>query len=638
MKMKAWVVAAALAVAASGAQAQAPGADGLLKDAARKIVAAKRAPTPERALRLFEEARRKLQAVLEAHPTSEAAKRLATGKGIGAISMARVGNAIEEATAKCWTSASSVCVSRLTLQAAKSFDARSDWEFEIRAGAYAAGAAVQAKDGNPGDARVNFDQAVAAARSVKSGYARARVLRNVASVQAEAGDVDSARATARSIRDVHGRIDALVGVASASAKRGDLGAALKGFRIAVAAVRSIRESNLRTRGLSKVALAQAAVGYTASARATARSIRDIQGRADALVGVASALAQEGKRGEARAFFDLAVDDAGSIADGYRRAIALGKVAWAQAEAGEETAARMTLDRALEAGGRGMDVRSAGATIASLVDVDPYVFIQIAVAQMKVEDFNGARKTLDRVFQSVSEDISPSQVKWLFNIASAQTAAGDADGARRTLDAAAHRLRSANDDDLPQNLVYHIAPDQLEALLGIVASLDPGDIDAQSDLVYHVAMRQAQTGEIQRSLHHAGMIDGVPRRDAVYREIVTAQAGAKRFNAATAAARSIKDSNKRIRAFAEIAQAQAQSGDVDNAGKTVGRAAAELASSGGAGITAWTYTDLASAHVSAGRVGDARHTLRGALLELRSASTLARATWLPGILDVILKIE
>ena len=638
MKMTVWVVAATLAAAAPWARAREPGVDGLLKDVSRHIVGAKRARTPERAIALLEQARRKLLFITQAHPSSEAAVRLATGKGIGAISLARVGNAIEEATAKCWTSASSVCVSRLTLQAATSFDAGSDWEFEIRAGAFAAGAAVQAVDGNPGDARVNFDQAAAAARSVKSGYARARALRNVASAQAEAGDVASARATARSIRDVQGRIDALVGVASASAKRGDLGAALEGFRIAVAAVRSIGESNLRTRGLSKVARAQAAVGYTASARATARSIDDIQGRVDALAGVASALAQEGKRGDARAFFDLAVEDAGSITDGYRRAIALGKVAWAQAEAGVETAARTTLDRALQAGGRGMDVRSAGATIASFADVDPYVFIQIAVAQMKVEDSNGARKTLDRVFQSVSEDISPSRVKWLFNIASAQTAAGDADGARRTIDAAAHRLRSANDDDLPQNLVYHIEPDQLEALLGIAALLNPGDTEAKRDLVYHVAMRQAQTGDIQRSLHHASMIDGVSRRDAVYREIVTAQAGAKRFKAATATVRSIKNSNKRIRALAEIAQAQAQSGDVDNAGKTLGRAAAELTTSGGAGITTWTYTDLASALVSAGRMGDARHTLRGALLELRSASNLARATWLPGILDVILKIE
>ena len=638
MKMKAWVVAAALAAATTLAQAQEPGVDGSLKDVGRHIVAAKRARTPERAITLLEEARRKLLVVMEAHPASEAAVRLATGKGIGTISLAGVGIAIKEATVKCWTSASPVCVSRLTLQAAESFDARSDWELEIRAGAYAAGAAAHALEDNAGDSRVYFDLAVAAARTVKSGYARARALRNVASVQAEAGDVDSARATATSIGDVQGRINALVGIASASAKRGDVEAALEGFRLAVAAARSIGESNHRTRGLRKVALAQAAAGYTASARATARSIGDIQGRTDALVGAASALAREGKGGDARAFFDLAVDDAGAISNGYRRAIALGKVAWAQAEAGEQTAARMTLDKALQAGGRGMDLRSAGATIASLADVDPYVFIQIAVAQMKVEDLSGARKTLGRAFQSVIEDMSPSQVKWLFNIASAQTAAGDADGARQTIDTAAQRLISANDDDLAQNLVYHIAPDQLETLLEIVASLNPEDSEAEQNLVYHVAIRQAQTGEIQRSLHNASMIDRVSRRNAVLREIVSAQAGGQQFVAARATALSIKDSNKRIRALVEISRAQARSGDVKSAGKTLGRAAAELTGSGGAGITAWTCTDLAAAQVAAGQVAEAKQTLRGALQELRSAPNLARATWLPGILDVILKIE
>ena len=563
---------------------------------------------------------------------------LAMGYGTVNPSPAGAGNVVERATANCWRSVSSNCASLLTLQAAKAFVARSDWELEIRAGAFAAGAAARAMEGDAEDASVNFDRAVAAARTIESGFARANALRNVASVQAGAGAVDSARETALSIRDAQGRIDALVDVASASAKKGDLGAALESFRIAVAVVRSIGESSLRTRGLSKVAVAQAAVGYTASARGTARSIDDVEGRIDALSEAATTLAQQGRDEDARSFFDLAVEDSDDVIDGYRRAITLGKVAWTQAQAGNETDARKTLGRALQAGGRGMDVYSAGVTIASLADVDPYAFIQIAGAQRKVEDLNGARRTLRRAFQFVSEDASPSQVKWLFNIASAQSAAGDADGARRTIDAAARRLRSDSDGDLAQNLVYHIAADQLETLLEIAASINPEDIEGKRNLVYHVAMRQAQKGEISSSLQNAKMIDHVARRDAVFREIVSAQARAGRFKAATSTATSIGDSNKRVRALSEIARAQARSGDAGSAGKTLRRATAGLSGSGGSGITTWTHTDLARAQVEAGRPGEAKQTLRDALRELRAASPRARATWLPEILDVIRKTE
>ena len=545
--------------------------------------------------------------------------------------------AVKTADSACWRTVCPDCVSRLTLEAARAFDARSDWELEIRAGAFAAGAAALALEGNSREARKNFDLAVVAATKLRGEYARSRALRNVASVQAEAGEVHSARATARSIGDIQGRIDALVGVASASARNGDLGDALESFRIAVAAARSNGTGDGRARGFKKVALAQAAVGYTASARATARSIDDIQSRIEALAGVATTLAHQGRSEDAGAFFDLAVEDAGAIIDGYRRAIALGKVAWAQAETGDETAARKTLDRALRAGGEGMDVYSAGATIAALADVDPYVLIQIAEAQMKVEDVNGAQKTLDRAYQLIIEDPSPSQVKWLFNVASAQKAAGDAEGAGRTLDAATKLLTSSVDGDLARNLVYQIALDQLESLLEIAVSRNPGDIETNGNLVYHVAMRQAQLGETRRSLRNVGMIDRVSRRDAVLREIVTTQAGTGRFTEATATAGSIKDSNKRIRALAEVALAQTQSGDLSGSRRTLGTAAVELTGSGAAGITAWTLADLARAQVAARKAGEARKTLQAALLKLRSATKLARATWLPAILEVILEM-
>ncbi len=562
---------------------------------------------------------------------------LAMGNGIVNPSQAAA-NAVDRGSANCWRFASPDCISRLTLQAARAFNARSDWELEIRAVAFAAGASALALAGNAGEAREHFDLAVATARKVKGGYARARALRDVARVQAGAGDVVSARATAGSIGDVQGRIDALVGVASASAGKGDLGAALESFRIAVAAARSNGTGDRRARNLNRVALAQAAVGYTASARATARSIDDIQVRIEALAGVASTLARQGRRDDAGAFFDLAVEDAADIIDGYRRAIALGKVAWAQAEAGDEPGARKTLDKALQAGGTGMDVYSAGATIASMADVDPYVLIQIAGAQVRVEDLNGARKTLDRAWQAVSEDASPAQVKWLFNIASAQNAAGDAGGAGRAIDAAARRIMSSGDHNLARDLVYHIPADQLETLLEIGVSRIRGDIEAKSDLVYHVAMRQAQTGQIRRSLYNAGKIDPMSRRDAVFREIVTAQAGAGRFTKAVETAGAIRDSNKRIRALAEIALAQTQSGDLTGSRRTLGSAAAGLTGTGAAGITTWSYADLARAQVAARQDGKAKETLRAALLNLKSASNLACATWLPVILDVVLKMR
>ena len=114
-------VAASLCFApAALAEESAPPPNILIVEASQLIRAAEDARTPEEKIPLLENARAKLQSVIDNHPASDLALKLATGQSIGAISLPAVDRALETALEGCWTSPTVDCVSRLVLDHAES--------------------------------------------------------------------------------------------------------------------------------------------------------------------------------------------------------------------------------------------------------------------------------------------------------------------------------------------------------------------------------------------------------------------------------------------------------------------------------------------------------------------------------------
>ena len=127
-------VAASLCFApAALPQEGAPAPNLLIVEASQLIRAAQDSRPPEEKIALLENARDKLQSVIDNHPASDLALKLATGQPIGSISLAAVDQALETALEGCWGSPTVECVSRLVLA-----HAESSGDCRIQGGAYPA--------------------------------------------------------------------------------------------------------------------------------------------------------------------------------------------------------------------------------------------------------------------------------------------------------------------------------------------------------------------------------------------------------------------------------------------------------------------------------------------------------------------
>ena len=102
------------------AEESAPPPNILIVEASQLIRAAEDARAPEEKIPLLEDARGKLQSVIDNHPASDLALKLATGQSIGAISLPAVDRALETALEGCWNSPTVDCVSRLVLKQVES--------------------------------------------------------------------------------------------------------------------------------------------------------------------------------------------------------------------------------------------------------------------------------------------------------------------------------------------------------------------------------------------------------------------------------------------------------------------------------------------------------------------------------------
>ena len=272
--LKSFVVAITVVVSAAWSHAeQPPSANELVVEASRLIVSAESAPTPEQTIRLLEEAHRKLVLITEVHPSSHLAVRLATGQGIGTVSLAGVQEAIKAATEQCWDSLSLLCVARLTVETAMSVD---------------------------GDYKYLWDEA----------------LRDAAKAQAAAGQFDAAVKTAELIKFARWRVEALLNIAAAQRKAGKAEETRLLIDKIVAFAASIDDTYDRARVLTQVAEAQAEAGQFSAAIETAASIDGAKGlRAAALLDVAEIQTKAGNVEDARTTTKHAADVARSIQKG-----------------------------------------------------------------------------------------------------------------------------------------------------------------------------------------------------------------------------------------------------------------------------------------------------------------------------------
>ena len=223
-------------------------ANQLFVEAAQLINSAKET-SATRAFTLLRNAERKLQAIVQHHPSSNLAVKLVSKQPIGSISLAGVANAIKKVSAQAGSRVFSETLDVLEL--AEDADSRAALLAEV--------AIAQANFGDVEGSRRTSAKVLTVANSINDGYDRVDTLLKVAEAQTQTGSVEDARetlneafTTARSLEDHNG----LLAVARAQAEAGDMKAAKEILDEALTEARS-REVESRIYGLLAVARAQA---------------------------------------------------------------------------------------------------------------------------------------------------------------------------------------------------------------------------------------------------------------------------------------------------------------------------------------------------------------------------------------------
>ena len=376
-----------------------------------------------------------------------------------------------------------------------------------------------------------FDDARGTATSMYSADHRAQALSAIVHLQVEAGLSAMARETLADALDaaksVGGRSRALSAIAGAQA-------ALGMWQDALATADSIAREELRAEALSSIVAAQAEAGLTDAARQTfadaltnVRSIYPLSVHSNALLEIGTALAEAGLMDEARQVLEQAVDVAGLISEDRQRYRMISDLARTWAELGQ-------LEEAL---------RAANA---------------IPVHSKRSEA--------------------------LYHIALAQAAAGSMDEAQQTLSDA-------------MDVAYAIAsqPDGSRA-------------------VFIVALTQAELGLLDEALSTARAIIDDPYRAYALSDIASSMAEAGSMDEArailteaAAMARAITESRNRSAALSIIALAQAEAELLEEAQTTF----SEALDATNAITGHWQYRGalltIASNQIEAGLWNDARDT-------------------------------
>ena len=325
-----WALAALILASTSWSHAQPPpSANELVVEASRLIRSAESVATPEQTISLLEEAHRKLELIIEVHPSSDMAVRLATGQGIGTVSLAGVQAAIKAATEKCWTSLSLVCVAHLTLGAV-----RSQEEFILApVDEFIAVASAQMKMGAVENSRATFKLATDTA--VSEGEEGEYYLVKIPEAQAAVGLFGDAVKTTELIEDANLRAHALLAIAAAQSQAGQFSDAVKTSQLIEEDSYSHREA------LLAIAIAQRQAGQFNDAIETVTLLKKgVFGRTQALLAIAAAQRRAGQAEDAQLLIEKLLAEA-TATDASIRVEVLDRVASAQAEAGQFDAAVKT---------------------------------------------------------------------------------------------------------------------------------------------------------------------------------------------------------------------------------------------------------------------------------------------------------
>ena len=373
--------------------------------------------------------------------------------------------------------------------------------------------------------------ALSITRSIDAPIHHARVMCDIASAQAKAGDINGAFVTTQEINDATFCAKALCGIALAQtqAQARDTCARALSF------VQSIDDIIFRNSVLHDIALAQAKSGDINGAFATVRKMNHEEYAAGALCGIAGELVEAGDVQSARDTCAHAWSFARSIDDDFFRVGALCNIAEVQTKAGDVRLALVTCAAALSS------ARNIGSTTLRI-----YALGVIALSRAE---------------------------------------AGDAQSARDTFAAALSFARSMSDNVFRANVLSHIAEMQAEAgnindALSIAQEINHATNHILA--LRKIALEQTKAGDKQAAqgtfafaLSIARNIDNTNNRASALRDIAEtqAEAGDKQaaqdtFTFALSTIQNIDSANPRVSGLrCVIALAQAEAGDYRGAMKT-----------------------------------------------------------------------
>ena len=294
------------------------GANRLFVEAAKLIQAAEVEAVATRKLELLKDAKRKLETIVDRHPSSRLAVELVSGQNIGTVSLPGLADAIEDAAVlACPQAPNPACLLSLAVATAGKIEGDTTRDFAFAMIGYAqarvgfiekAFAIIEKVDSayrywaliaiaeahvENSDIRKAWEIlaiALESAGMIEIAIDRSRALAAVAGAQAKAEFIKEAYTTAEKIEDAGSRTQTLIAIAEAYVENGDV---TKAREILAIALEATEESSNRYFGswtLADIAEAQAKTGNIEDAFATANSIRDAYSRVTAFARIAVAAA------------------------------------------------------------------------------------------------------------------------------------------------------------------------------------------------------------------------------------------------------------------------------------------------------------------------------------------------------------
>ena len=539
-------------------------ANRLFVEAAKLIQAAEEEAVATRKLELLKDAKRKLEAIVDRHPSSRLAVELVSGQKIGTISLPGLVDAIEDAAVlACPQAPNPACLLFLAVVTAGKieFDFNRDWALveiaaaqakvgyvkealatverfedpEVRVFALASIAEVQAENGDVRQAEATLAAALVTAEKTKGAEVRALALAAIARAQAKAGYFEEAFATTGQIEDPETRIRTLVAIAPTQARVGLI-------REALATVEKLEGTN-RVSALVLIAGVQAGNGdvkegeaILAAALVTAEKTKGAEDLAAALYAITQAEA---------GYFEEAFAITEKIEYPEIRARLLTAIAWFQAENGDIREAEATLATALVTAEKTKNVEDLASVLSN-----------IAFVQAKASYFEEAFATTRQI-----ED--PETRTWLLTaIALFQAENGDVREVETTLAAALVTAEKIKDAEVPTSALSAIAHAQakvgyFEEAFATTEQIE--DPETRTRALALIAEAQAKNGDIRKAgeifaiaLETTEKIGNRYSRRRALAYIVEAQVKTGSIENAFATANSIRDTDDRARTFARIA--------------------------------------------------------------------------------------